>query len=148
MNASDINPAYANLRKIYGYFSFQAPQAHFSHLINPSNRVSQLLQAHFVAMQLIMTPVTRNEWAGRDERRQHRDNEGTTVKWFRPLHQNVPKEWMVYYEWTMWVEREVWRGTIFNGVVDEEVNGGRSEPEEFGTCRQWRVWEDEGRDGA
>lgn len=45
--------AYMELRKYYSLFMF-LPQEDFVHFINPANVVGKLLQAHFVAMQLIV----------------------------------------------------------------------------------------------
>ncbi|RDL38002.1 uncharacterized protein BP5553_05435 [Venustampulla echinocandica] len=106
--------AYLELGKIYGAFSYYMPHSEFAELINPSNLVCQVLQAHFVALQLTMTPITSQEWAGRES---SKGGGGDTLRWFTVLHRNVPDEMMKYYEWTMWVESEVSAGRIFNGVV-------------------------------
>ncbi|KAG9229064.1 hypothetical protein BJ875DRAFT_211741 [Amylocarpus encephaloides] len=112
--------AWMCLKKIYGLFSYLMPQASFTYYIDPRNRVCQILQAHFVALQLIMTPVTRNEKVVSDQKKNLRVNDGTTAKWFRPLHKDVPVEWSRYYEWTMWVERECSEGRVYNGIVKVE----------------------------
>ncbi|CAG8972414.1 hypothetical protein HYALB_00001102 [Hymenoscyphus albidus] len=122
--------AYASLRKIYGYFSYFAPQPSFAYLTNPVNRVCQILCAHFVAMQLIMTPITRNEWVAREDKKKRTENEEVTARWFSALHRNVPAEWMPYYEWTMWVESEVAKGRVFNGLVEGENEEGAATLEE------------------
>lgn len=107
--------AYIELGNIYGLFSYYMPHSEFAELINPSNLVCQVLQAHFVALQLTMAPITRSEW---EDDKAAKDDQGgkDSAKWFIALHRNVPDEMMEYYEWTMWVESEVSAGRIYNGV--------------------------------
>jgi hypothetical protein len=38
----------------------------------------------------------------------------------------VPEDMLAYYEWPMWVEKEVLEGRVFNGVVWKEEDGGES----------------------
>jgi hypothetical protein len=67
-----------------------------------------------------MTPITQNEHLDENSTEGARKNAGTTGRWFRPLHKDVPAEFLKYYEWPMWVEREVIEGRVFNGVVVRE----------------------------
>lgn len=103
------------LRKVYELFSYLMPYDEFREFTDPNNAVCQLLQAHFVSMQLIMTPITRNEWEGR--KNSTADNEdGKTGHWLKAIHKSIPKGMEPYYEWTLWVEREVYeRGRLMNG---------------------------------
>lgn len=107
--------AYMELRKVYELFSYLMPYDEFREFTDPNNAVCQLLQAHFVSMQLIMTPITRNEWEGR--KNSTADNEdGKTGHWLKAIHKSIPKGMEPYYEWTLWVEREVYeRGRLMNG---------------------------------
>lgn len=89
----------------------------FREFTNPANEVCQLLQAHFVAMQLIMTPITRAEWKDRESYKSD-EGDGTTGRWLRTLHSTIPVHMLKYYEWTLWVDDEVQRGRLYNGVYD------------------------------
>jgi hypothetical protein len=71
-----------------------------------------------------MTPITQNEHLEETPSKGARENAGTTGRWFRPLHKNVPAEFLKYYEWPMWVEREVNAKRVFNGVVVREDENG------------------------
>jgi hypothetical protein len=57
--------AYLELRKIYALFSYHMPYSEFREFTDPGNEVCQLLQAHFVAMQLVMGPIFKVEWTER-----------------------------------------------------------------------------------
>ncbi|EPE36574.1 Zn2/Cys6 DNA-binding protein [Glarea lozoyensis ATCC 20868] len=117
--------AWHELRKIYAHFSYFMPQSSFNHLINPANRTCQILQSHFIALQLVMTPITQNEHLDNgDPTKEIRENSGTTGRWFRPLHRNVPDDMLEYYKWPMWVEKEVMGGRVFDGVVRKEDENG------------------------
>jgi hypothetical protein len=71
-----------------------------------------------------MTPITQNEHIEGSSPKEARENAGTTGRWFRPLHKDVPAEFLEYYEWPMWVEKEVIEGRVFNGVVKRENENG------------------------
>ncbi|KAE8448950.1 hypothetical protein EG329_008746 [Mollisiaceae sp. DMI_Dod_QoI] len=109
--------AYMELRKIYYIFSFEMKDEEFREFINPANEVCQLLQAHFVAMQLIMTPITKAEQRGRESAAAG-EGDGTTGRWLKTLHSNIPAHLLEYYEWTLWVDDEVQKGRLYNGVYD------------------------------
>ena len=103
-----------SLRKMYELFAYTMPHDQFKEFTNPRNEVCKLLQAHFVAMQLIMTPITKAEWASRENTRSE-GHPGTTGRWLVALHSNIPPHMLQYYEWTMSVEREVYRGGCVHG---------------------------------
>ena len=69
------------------------PHPDFKEFISPANRARQLLQSHFLALQLIVTPVTKNEWAGKDRMAKH----GVTSRRFGSLHRDIPEDMKVYY---------------------------------------------------
>lgn len=102
------------LRKIYALF-MQMSYDEFRHFTDPKNDTCQLLQAHFVAMQLIMTPITKAEWAGRQTRVATKPD-GRSARWLENLHQTVPLHMLEYYKWTMWIERAVVEGDICYGI--------------------------------
>jgi len=89
------------------------PYDNFKEYCNPKNEVSHLLQAHFVALQLIMTPISKSEWAGRrnatTQGRSAKITDGKTGKWLENIHKSIPLHMLEYYEWTLWVEEQVYR---------------------------------------
>jgi hypothetical protein len=103
------SPAYSNLAKIYGLFSYFMSHEEFALFIDPNNESGKLLQSHFAALQLIMTPFTRRETAGSRRRNatMGQNNDGTTARWLVALHRNIKPEMRPYYEWPIWVETEV-----------------------------------------
>ncbi|KUJ12226.1 uncharacterized protein LY89DRAFT_225053 [Mollisia scopiformis] len=112
--------AYIELRKIYSLFSYDMQHDEFREFTNPVNEVCQLLQAHFVAMQLIMTPITKSEWKDRESAARESDEvgDGSTGRWLKTLHDNMPLHLIEYYEWTLWIDDEVQKGRIYNGVYE------------------------------
>ena len=102
-------PAYTNLAKIYGLFSYFMSHEEFAMFIDPNNEAGKLLQSHFGALQLIMTPFTRRETAGSRRRNaiMGQNNDGTTARWLVALHRNIKPEMRPYYEWPIWVENAV-----------------------------------------
>jgi hypothetical protein len=85
------------------------PYDEFREFTNPENEICQLIQAHFVAMQLIMTPISKVEWAGKAAETPA-STHGQTGRWIAPLHASIPPHMREYYKWTLWVEKEVYEG--------------------------------------
>jgi hypothetical protein len=85
------------------------PYDEFREFTNPENEVCRLIQTHFVAMQLIMTPISKVEWAGKASKTVA-STHPQSGKWIAPLHASIPPDMREYYEWTLWVEREVYGG--------------------------------------
>lgn len=98
--------AYSNLAKIYALFSYFMSHEEFAFFIDPTNEAGKLLQAHFAALQLIMTPFTRRETIGSQNTRSPQSRDGTTARWLVSLH-NIKPEMKIYYEWPIWVQQEV-----------------------------------------
>jgi hypothetical protein len=90
------------------------PHDEFREFIDPNNDVCQLLQAHFVAMQLVMTPISKVEWGKRTSPNEMKTF-GKSGRWLETLHKGIPRHMREYYEWTLWVERENCTGAICNG---------------------------------
>ncbi|TVY40685.1 hypothetical protein LOCC1_G007685 [Lachnellula occidentalis] len=109
--------AYMELRKFYVAFSYHMSHRDFKEFTNPANQICQLLQSHFLALQLTMTPVTNNEWVEKDRMTKH----GVTSRWFGALRRDIPEDMKGYYEWPMWVEKEVKHDRLYNGIVTREV---------------------------
>lgn len=96
------------------------PYLEFREFTDTENEVCQLLQAHFVAMQLIMTPITRNEWDGR-ENATAGGGDGKSFVWLENIHARIRPGMRCYYEWTLEVEtqaqaRKVLTKSIGNGL--------------------------------
>jgi hypothetical protein len=90
------------------------PHDEFREFIDPNNDVCQLLQAHFVAMQLVMTPISKVEWGKRTSPPEMKTF-GKSGRWLDTLHTGIPPHMREYYEWTLWVERENCMGAISDG---------------------------------
>ena len=103
------------LRQFYNLF-IMMPHENFRDFIDPENEVGRLLQAHFVALQLIMTPITNSERVSRKVP-DDPEEKNKSVGWLLGLHANIPPRLLKYYEWTMWIEDQVRNGKLYNGVV-------------------------------
>jgi hypothetical protein len=91
------------------------PYIEFREFTDPDNEVCQLLQAHFVSLQLVMTPITKSEWERRKNATADREV-GKTGQWLKAIHNNIPSHMKQYYDWTLWIEKEVYEfGRISNG---------------------------------
>ena len=93
------------LRKIYGLFSRGMRHEEFRDFTDPTNEVGKLLQSHFVALHLIMAPISKvalgedgSTWPGNEEDR-------STARWLSTMHLNIPQKMLEYYEWPISVER-------------------------------------------
>lgn len=125
------SPAYSNLAKIYGLFSYFMSHEEFALFIDPNNEAGKLLQSHFAALQLIMTPFTRRETIGSKRRSatMGQNNDGTTARWLVALHRNIKPEMRPYYEWPIWVENAVavgklklrWDDTLSSGPGEDNA---------------------------
>ncbi|PQE26409.1 C6 zinc finger protein [Rutstroemia sp. NJR-2017a BBW] len=109
MTARALITTYIGLRGIYNLFTFAMSHEDFRDLTKPTNDVGNLLLTHFVALQLIMLPITKAERIQRSTRYVYREkyNDGMTVMWLRPLHANAARHLESYYEWTRFIEKEV-----------------------------------------
>ena len=117
-----------NLKKMYELFSYGMSQPEFASYCNTSSVPCQLLQAHFVALQLVMTPVTKVELEFKEREIGKREGQnGQTVAWLVGIHKRVPRHLRLYFAWTMWVEKEVLNGNLYNGKAIIEGAGGLNE---------------------
>jgi len=98
------------LGKVYQLFMMM-PYEDFREFTDPKNEVCKLLQAHFVAMQLIMTPISKVEWGNRQPPPDQRPS-GRSGRWLETLHKDIPPHMLEYYEWTLWVEKANYEGGI------------------------------------
>ncbi|KAL3420439.1 C6 zinc finger protein [Phlyctema vagabunda] len=92
---------YMGLRKVYECFSYTMSHEDFQWLLNPANLSGKLLQAHFIAIQLTMNPVTRKP----DPRNPSTEN--WSVRWMDPVCRDVPPGQWKYFEWPLAVAERV-----------------------------------------
>ncbi|KAE9377595.1 hypothetical protein N431DRAFT_434776 [Stipitochalara longipes BDJ] len=102
--------AHMGLGKVYQLFMMM-PYDEFREFTDPKNEVCQLLQAHFVAMQLIMTPISKVEWGKRKVPPDQKPS-GRSGRWLETLHKGISPHMREYYEWTLWVEKANYDGGI------------------------------------
>jgi len=116
---------------MYKLFSYSMSHDDFRYYCDPNNQVCKMLQAHFVALQLIMDPIAKKEQALKAARCPVEDDKrAATAGWLVALHRDVPPHLLKYYVWTMWVEREVSGGRIFGGSKEAQLK------DESGRCCQ------------
>ncbi|KAH8587693.1 hypothetical protein B0O99DRAFT_641090 [Bisporella sp. PMI_857] len=109
--------AYGNLAKIYGLFCYHMSHPEFALFVSPTNEAGKLLQSHFAALQIIMTPITLSEAAGGREEQGGGSGttgpgRGTTARWLKHLHKNIHPEMKMYYEWPIMIEQGVADGWV------------------------------------
>ncbi|CZT44898.1 uncharacterized protein RSE6_05151 [Rhynchosporium secalis] len=117
--------AYMELRNYYGLFMFLS-QEDFVNFIDPANIVGRLIQAHFVSVQLIMTPITNSELMPRQVVESEKEPNilgkpspmSPTAGWLRYLHSDIPSHMVEYFQWTLWVEQQVQNGKLYTGVYN------------------------------
>ena len=101
---------------MYKLFSYSMSHDDFRYYCDPNNQVCKMLQAHFVALQLIMDPIAKKEQALKAARCPVEDDKrAATAGWLVALHRDIPAHLLNYYVWTMWIEREVSGGRVFEG---------------------------------
>lgn len=76
-----------------GYMAFsQMSHNEFQHFISPSNDIGQILQYHFIALQLVMGPVTTSPYDG-------------IGRWLKTIH-NISVPMRKYVEWPISVQAD------------------------------------------
>jgi hypothetical protein len=107
--------AYPKLREIYKLFSYSMSHDEFRYYCDPNNQVCKILHAHFVALQLIMDPIAKREQELKAASCPvEQDKRAATTGWLVALHRDIPAHLLDYYVWTMWIEREVSGGRVFD----------------------------------
>ena len=89
--------AYNGLRELYAAFSYHMKHQDFQHFCDTSNAVGQLLQAHFVALQFLLWPITIHELGDR-ETTSRRDD---TLTWLGAIRRNVPPNLQSNMNWPL-----------------------------------------------
>ncbi|KAL9620150.1 MAG: hypothetical protein Q9160_005265 [Pyrenula sp. 1 TL-2023] len=105
---------YVNFIKVYAVW-YDIPHSQFSWFVDSTNVVAQLLLAHFVAIQLIMIPLTEREWPKRVDR--HAMGILGPVEWAEKIYDRCPDACKGYMEWAMTVVRTV-RVKVEQGQTD------------------------------
>lgn len=109
---------------MYELFSYTMPQAEFEQYCDYSSAACQLLQAHFVALQLIMAPVTKVEFTQKETLTGKKNEDyGKTVAWLVGIHRRVPDELKKYFAWTLWIQEETLAGRLHDARIREEDMG-------------------------
>lgn len=122
--------------RIYGIFGYTMSPIDFAHLIDLSNIVGLLLQAHLVAMQTILEPILNAEQSvsqGNKMAKAGPKHLGS-LKWLDSIHNKVNAQWRVYFRWTMQRAEElrdmVWGGKQLcdrcdtgDGCIEKTWNG-------------------------
>lgn len=111
-----------NLREMYKLFSYTISFEQFREFANPQNEVCKLLQAHFIALQVVMKPIVKKEEEGREVPTEAGD--GNATRWLSGLHRNIRMDMRPYYQWTLAVEQEVNQARIEAGYGDSTVGRG------------------------
>lgn len=91
----------------------------FQAFIDPNNGVAQILQAHFIAVQAILTPILYLERVGF----QGIDAPTAVMSWIEGIYRNVPHHLRHYVEWPRQVSRYPFMrflGQRKDGYVDEQ----------------------------
>ncbi|KAL8366112.1 hypothetical protein RB595_004743 [Gaeumannomyces hyphopodioides] len=118
--------AYKAVAAHYGWW-IQLPHARFRALVDTasgSSHVFTLLAAHWVAIKLVLRPVTEIETRvsaakqQQQQQRPHREGlEDGIGGWLRHLNSQVPPEYRAYNRWPVWVEQQMARDPEFFGAA-------------------------------
>ena len=100
------------LRKIYGHFAGGMSHEEFCDFTDSRNEVGKLLQSHFIALQLIMAPISKIALG--EERLLWLENgeDKSTPCWLRTMHLNIPQHMLDYYAWPISVEKNCQAQTV------------------------------------
>lgn len=116
LNGANIFSAYICLREIYVVFSYTMAHEDFQHFINPSNEIGQLLQSHFVAVQLLLSPITVNEMG---DKKPTRPPSNESTRWLSAIHQRVTPHMRQYFEWSISVAEGIRTGSFYTELLDD-----------------------------
>jgi len=106
----------------------------FQSFIDPNNSVAQILLAHFIAIQAVLTPILALERVGF----QGIDAPTATLGWIEGIYGNVPRGLRTYVEWPRQVSRYPFMrfmGQGQLGLYDQEL--GETKMGEGITCSSW-----------
>ncbi len=116
--ANFSSTAYLSLMEIYGTFSHQMNHEDFQHFIDPANEIGQLLQSHFVAVQLLLSPITVHELG---ERKPEAPN-NESIRWLGAIFQRVTPRMGKFFEWPISVADGVRTGSFYTEISSDSPN--------------------------
>jgi hypothetical protein len=94
---ANILPAYVGLTEVYATFAYTMSHEDFQWFINPANGIGQLLQSHFVVIQLLLSPITVHE---RGLRKRAKPT-NSSLRWLEGIYRNIPENMRQYFAWPM-----------------------------------------------
>jgi hypothetical protein len=103
------------MQKVHEMFMMMA-QEEFREFTDPRNQVCQLLQAHFIAVQIIMRPITQVDWH-RNSTAVSSDPGSKLRRWLGTSNKRAPAQMLEYYKWTLWVESGVCSGQVEDTTI-------------------------------
>ncbi|KAI1373717.1 hypothetical protein F4677DRAFT_428043 [Hypoxylon crocopeplum] len=108
--------AYEALCRHYGWWIMMAHER-FQYLIDPGNQTCTLLATHWIALKLIMAPVTETEHKLRAQEPKYRDGDMDQgmARWLRYLNRQVDAEHRRFNAWPVWVEEQLDMDMTFFG---------------------------------
>ncbi|KAH7256725.1 hypothetical protein BKA59DRAFT_468286 [Fusarium tricinctum] len=112
--------AYKAYTAQYGWWML-LPHDTFQALIDPDNQVMMLLHTHWVAINEVMSPISKQE--RHVSEKPPRDREGKPdldpgfARWLKHLNANLDLEHQRYNQWPMWVEKQMDDDMSFFGRV-------------------------------
>ncbi|RFU28797.1 hypothetical protein B7463_g7532, partial [Scytalidium lignicola] len=93
----------AKLSSLSAYFKFiyiydginRMDSESFQEFVDPNNKISQILIAHFVAMQFLVAPIIARQWQGRSRTTPVRSQ----LDWITSIYNDLPPGMRKYIEW-------------------------------------------------
>jgi hypothetical protein len=101
--------------EVYGMFAYIMTHDEFQHFINPANEIGQLLQAHFVAVQILLSPIAACEKG--DRKPEKLSNE--CKRWFGAILDRVSPQMQEFFEWPTYVAKGVETRSFYTELLDE-----------------------------
>jgi hypothetical protein len=91
------------IMKIYGIFAYYMSANDFHHFIAHDNQVGMLLQAHLIAVQMILDPVLKNEVPEGEHvgNKPCRPRHTGSVAWLETIDRRVTDEMRPFFEWSL-----------------------------------------------
>jgi hypothetical protein len=101
--------------EMYGMFAHIMTHDEFQHFINPTNEIGQLLQAHFVAVQILLSPITAREMGDRKPEKPSNESK----RWLGAILDRVSPQMQEFFEWPTYVAKGVETGSFYTELSDE-----------------------------
>jgi hypothetical protein len=113
--------------EMYQTFSYTMSHEDFLHFIDPANEVGQLLQSHFVAVQLLLSPITINEMGDRKPENQTSESGW----WLGAIHQRVTPRMQKFFEWPISVAEGLRTGSFHKELLYDSPNTLQEEDDDM-----------------